>query len=112
MGFEYLYGHTLPWPGEPNPWISAVTIADRGDAYMLADIVESVTVAPYNYQYTHGELPGDWIANNAPVDDLIEIGVAGSNIARLDGSVTWHGPRELSEHASRDFDGGGWRGWW
>ncbi len=97
LGYYFMFGHTAPWSGDPNPWTSPRQMTAPGQSVMIADVIEKRTANPNVTSSSHGptgEVRG-------PLGQPLEpeqIDSEGGNVGRLDGSVTWEPQAAKREH--------------
>ncbi|QNN24556.1 prepilin-type N-terminal cleavage/methylation domain-containing protein [Planctomycetales bacterium ZRK34] len=101
IGFYIMIGQDhsepLPWPNEPNPWVSPLTLTTPNARWMTSDIVERGTAVPADFTVSHTPTgPGALMLSVA--DDPVDVGADGVNTGFLDGSVQWRGAGELLKH--------------
>ena len=78
-------------------WVSPLSLEDPSDLVMISDINERGTFNPPEATGSHGS---KGLVTGARFDTAEQIGVVGSNVGRVDGSVVFEGIDELTEFAS------------
>ena len=88
-------------------WVSPLTLEDLPDLVMTADITERGTFVPPEATGSHGP---SGLVSGPRFATPEELGVVGSNIGRLDGSVVFELTAELEEFAAAEL--GDVTGYW
>ncbi|MEM6260295.1 MAG: prepilin-type N-terminal cleavage/methylation domain-containing protein [Planctomycetota bacterium] len=112
MGYYFMPGR---WTSQfktidGNSWVAPESLEDAADLVMVADVTERGTYDPPNATGSHG--PGGLVVGERFATPA-ELGVIGSNVGRLDGSVIFERVDGLVEFAaSEGFSPGHVSGYW
>jgi prepilin-type N-terminal cleavage/methylation domain-containing protein len=104
IGYSYNGGHKKPWPGEPNPWISPQRLTDDPSLVLACDLNAWAepssgvgwVIAPHGHGGSIKQSRSPFIIVTKKTTSR-DIGAAGGNELRVDGSVQWKNINQMTK---------------